>query len=219
MIHKKILVGGALEVLFGIFLTDGSKSASWSTPCHLCNLDLRLLHDISPNKKSFLLRSSWGNEVKIVLFGTFLCDFDWWFQNCLLEHRISFFQLWAKTPWWCSSQQKIHFLKVLLGSRTPECIFQVFLTGDSKTASWKTLYLFLISDLRLFLDVPRNKNSIFLKSSLGNETIFKKRLGFFLKFFDFGRKNKIPLKMYIYGVVTLDRKKWNRKKIFIIQAI
>jgi hypothetical protein len=93
VIHKKILVGGALEVLFGIFLTDGSKSASWSTPCHLCNLDLRLLHDISPNKKSFLLRSSWGNEVKIVLFGTFLCDFDWWFQNCLLEHRISFFQL------------------------------------------------------------------------------------------------------------------------------
>jgi hypothetical protein len=46
-----------------MFLTDGSKSASWSAPYHLCNLHFRLLHDISLNKKSFLLRSTGGPEM------------------------------------------------------------------------------------------------------------------------------------------------------------
>lgn len=40
-----------------------------------------------------------------------------------------------------------------------------------------------------------------------------KRLSFFSNFFsNFGRKNKMSLKMYIYGVVTLDRKKMKKEK-------
>jgi hypothetical protein len=45
-----------------------------------------------------------------------LCDFDWWFQNCLLEHRISFFQLW--TPKKKKKKKYVIHQKTLVGGGT-----------------------------------------------------------------------------------------------------
>jgi len=85
-----------------MFLTDGSKSASWSAPYHLCNLHFRLLHDISLNKKSFLLRSTGLQEVlpkkkikkkyvihkKTLVGGALWYIFDWCSKEVLPKKKI-----------------------------------------------------------------------------------------------------------------------------------